>query len=51
MPVIPKPTLDDLCASMDRFLNCVERADPDVLEELIGQVATGSHALRPGQNI
>jgi hypothetical protein len=49
MPAIPKPTLNDLCASMARFLNCPERADPDVLEELIGRVAAGSPARRRDQ--
>jgi hypothetical protein len=44
MPVTPKPTLDDLCASMARFLNCLERADPEVLEDLLARVAEGPHA-------
>lgn len=46
MPAIPKPTLDDQCASMARFLHCLERADPDVLEDLIARVAVGPNALR-----
>jgi len=49
MPAIPKPTLDDLCASMTRFLNCLERADPDVLEDLIARVAEGPQAQQPGR--
>jgi hypothetical protein len=38
MPPIRKPTLDDLCASMAQFVTCLERADPDVLEDLITRV-------------
>jgi hypothetical protein len=46
MPTIPKPTLDDLCLAMARFLNCLERADRNTLLELHERVSTGRHALQ-----
>jgi hypothetical protein len=33
-----KPTLDDLCTAMAKFLNCLERADLDTLADLYNRV-------------
>jgi hypothetical protein len=46
VPVTPKPTLDDLCAALARFLHCLERADRDTLIELHERVCSGRDASR-----
>ena len=47
MPAISRPTLDDLCLALARFLHCLERADRQTLVELHERVSTGPNALRP----
>ena len=39
MPVTPKPNFDDLCLAMARFLNCLDRANSDVLQDLHAHVS------------
>ena len=39
MPVTPKPNFDDLCLAMARFLNCLDRAEADALEDLYNHVS------------
>jgi hypothetical protein len=46
MPAVPKPTLDDLCAALARFLHCLERADRATLLELQEQVTAKPHPKR-----
>jgi hypothetical protein len=44
MPLKTKPTLDDLCAAMSRFLVGLEQADLDTLAELFDRVS-----VKPGK--
>jgi hypothetical protein len=49
MPAVPKPNLDDLCATMARFLHCLERADRATLLELHERVLERPHRKRVRQ--
>jgi hypothetical protein len=47
MACTPKPTLDDLCAAVARLEYMLDRADPDILDDLHARVCAGTRPDRP----